>query len=349
MNLQRSIFWLILVGLLLMLFVLRPKKEQEASPTAVSMTNAAPSGMAQVNTTIQSAAPSAAAIPASKPMPPASDKGEQIKSGLSSLNDVPIVFYGRLEDQFGSAVPGAQIAADVRIYNGIQSTVEHFTSTSDENGFFQIQGGKGESLGIMPRKEGYVLATTATYYKYSYMYADHFTPDQGNPTVIKMWKLQGAQPLMEINQRYKVHYTDAPMCFDFIAGQMTQAGGDLKITINRSPGIVSERTLKDWSVQLAAIDGGLIETSFAEARTTFAAPQDGYEPSDNFIMSTTPPNKWFGTFDQTIFLKSRNGQVYSKVTVDVSINQNPDDYVWIEFHGVANTNSSVNWEATALQ
>jgi hypothetical protein len=41
--------------------------------------------------------------------------------------------------------------------------------------------------------------------------------------------------------------------------------------------------------------------------------------------------------------------MYSKVNVGVSINQNPDDYVWVEFRGVANTNGSRNWEATAGQ
>src|SRR6202034_1935210 len=97
---------------------------------------------------------------------PSQDKGEQMKKGLAELNDVPIAFYGRLEDQFGSAVFGAQITANLRIYNGVQSTVEHLATVSDGNGMFQIHGGKGESLGIMPKKEGYVLATTSTYFKY---------------------------------------------------------------------------------------------------------------------------------------------------------------------------------------
>ena len=97
-----------------------------------------------------------------------------------------------------------------------------------------------------------------------------------------------------------------------------------------------------------AVDGGLIESGGQEG-VTFEAPESGYQPNESFIISTNAPHKWMGGFDQTFFLQSRNGQVYSKVNFGISINQKPDDYIWMEFHGVANTNSSRNWEATAPQ
>jgi len=68
-----------------------------------------------------------------------------------------------------------------------------------------------------------------------------FVPDQNNPTVIKMWKLQGAEPLVNINQHYKLHYTNAPINFDLLAGKIVPAGGDIKLTVTRSPGIMSGR------------------------------------------------------------------------------------------------------------
>jgi hypothetical protein len=117
--------------------------------------------------------------------------------------------------------------------------------------------------------------------------------------------------------------------------------------MTRSAGEVSERTLQDWSVKIEVVDGGLIKTSAAEARVTYQLPEDGYEASDLFIMSTNPPNKWLGGADQTYFVKSRNGQIFSKLNFGVSINQRPDDYVWVEFHGEANPNGSRNFEADA--
>ena len=276
------------------------------------------------------------------PKPSLGSKIERMQGILSTYNDVPIVFYGKLEDQFGNPVVGAQIAGNTIIYNGMRSGAEHVSVTSDANGFFQINAGKGESLGIWPRKEGYALATTGTEFKYSYMYPDHFTPDPNNPTVIKMWKLQGAEPLVGIHQRYKFHYTDAPINFDLIAGKIVPSGGDLKVTVNRPGGIISQQHPQNWSIQIEAIDGGFIVTSFAESRTTYSAPESSYEPSGTFANNNGPD-----LVDQMFFLQSRNGQVFSKFHLLFSINNTPDGFMDITFSGVANTNGSRNWEATA--
>jgi hypothetical protein len=178
------------------------------------------------------------------------------------------------------------------------------------------------------------------------MYRDYYVPDASNPTTIRMWKLQGPEPLLGISQRYKVHYTNGPVIFDLLTGKMVPSGGDLKITVSRSPGVVSERTLQDWGVQVEAVNGGLIESS-GEERITYWAPESGYQLRHLLVLSTNPPNKWSGGVARTFFLKSRDGQVYSKVNFGISINQDPDDYVWVEFHGIANTNSSRNWEGDA--
>jgi hypothetical protein len=357
MKIRHSVFWFAAVcALLVALLMWFGRKPAEKPSPTVADTNVAPqhvehsatepnqtkSAPARSNAPVARLAPSASA-----PATPLKTEGEKIREGLAEMNDVPIVFYGKLEDQFRNPVPGAQIAGNTIIYNGSGSGAKHLSVTSDANGFFQINAGKGESLGIWPRKEGYALATTGTEFKYSYMYPEHFTPDANNPVIFKMWKLQGAEPLTGIDQRYKFRFTDGPVNFDLLAGKIVPTGGDIKITISRSPGIVSERTLQDWSVQVEAVDGGLIKTSVAEARVTFQLPDEGYPASDLFIMSTNPPNKWFGGVDQMYFVKSRNGQAYSKLNFGVSINQKPEEYVRVELHGELNPNGSRNFEADA--
>lgn len=279
---------------------------------------------------------------------PQKSKEQETLEILSTKNDIPIVFYGRLEDQFGNPVTDAQIAASVRIYNGVKSTVERFSVTSDASGLFQINHGKGESLGIMPQKPGYALATAGTEFRYTYLDAHPYVPDAGNPTVIKMWKLQGAEPLAGIDQHYKLHYTNAPLNFDLLTGQIVPSGGDIKLMVSRSPGIMSGRNRLDWSVEVEAVDGGLMDSGGQEA-VTYAAPESGYEPSMTFTFSTNAPYKWFGGFNQGFFVMSRNGRVYSKLGLSFRINDNPDDFMYITFGGIANTNGSRNWEATAQQ
>ena len=282
-------------------------------------------------------------IPSNAVSAPRTSKEQETVEILSTRNDIPIVFYGRLEDQFGNPVVGAEITGSTIIYNGVRAGSERVVATSDANGFFQLNAGKGESLGIMPKKAGYALATTGTEFKYSHLDEHPYVPDAGNPTVIKMWKLQGAEPLVGIDQHYKLHYTNAPIYFDLLAGKVVTIGGDIKLTVNRPAGILSGRNRPDWTVEVESVDGGLIESSGQEG-VTYWAPADGYQSSDTFIFSTNAPHKWFGGFNQGFFVMSRNGQVYSKIGLSFIINSNPDDLMSVTFSGVANTNGSRNWE-----
>jgi hypothetical protein len=268
-------------------------------------------------------------------------KGTQVNQGLTELNDMPIAFYGKLEDQFGKPVVGGQIAASVRVYNALQSTVERFSVTSDENGFFQVSHGKGESLSVIPSKAGYVLATKDTTFKYSYLYADHFTPNPNRPTVIKMWKLQGEEPLVSFNRTCKLNYTNTPVCFDLVAGKIVPIGGDVKVSLDRPAGDISERSPQKWGVEIAVLKGGFIEASDADWSVTYSAPEGGYQSDGRF-----DNNNGVCGFDKAFFIECRNGQVYSKFSVSIGINNKVADSVYFHFSGVANTNSSRNWEAT---
>jgi hypothetical protein len=178
------------------------------------------------------------------------------------------------------------------------------------------------------------------------MESQPYVPDQNNPTVIKMWKLQGAEPLVSINQHYKLPYSNAPINFDLVAGKIVPSGGDIKITVNRPAGEISERNRQDWGFEIEAVGGGLMESG-ADVVVTYAAPESGYAPSDTLTAS----NNRHGVelIQQSFFVKSRNGQVYSKLALSFDINSAPDDYMDITFNGVANTNGSRNWEATAPQ
>ena len=170
MNVRRSILWFgIAVAVALALTIWFAKKPAETSLPTGGETNAAPASLTaraatkpqhQVDT--NTPASSAAAASANIPVSPARDKKEQMREGLAALNDVPIIFYGKLEDQFGNPVVGAEITGSTIVYNGTAAGGQRVVATSDAKGFFQMNGGNGESLGMMPRKEGYVLAATNT-------------------------------------------------------------------------------------------------------------------------------------------------------------------------------------------
>ena len=276
--------------------------------------------------------------------PPLGRKIEREREILSTYNNVPIDFYGKLEDQFGSPVARAEIKGNIRVINGDRQGTDRLTTTSDANGLFQFHG-KGQDIGTTPSKKGYALASLNGGGNYSMLAPEEerLHPDPNNPVLIKMWKLNGAEPLLSINQHYKLHYTPGSIYFDLLAGEVVPNGGDIRLSVNRSQGIISGQNRLDWSVQVEAVEGGVMDTGGQE-RVTYVAPETGYEPSTNYVFSTNPPYKWFGGFDQMFFIQSRNGQMYSKLRFSFDINDSPDGFMSIDFRGIANTNSSRNWE-----
>jgi len=251
-------------------------------------------------------------------------------------------FHERLEDQFGMPVAGATIKISMRRENGYQAPRKEFTLESDNEGAFEITCRPAESFQFTPEKSGYIVASLNT----SGAYSEKLRADQKLPpvtsTIIKMWKRQGTEPLATLGKEYKLPYTDKPVYFDLIAKEIVSNGGDLKITVNRPPDEISEQNPQKWQLHFEVMGGGFIETSSEESAITFAAPAGNYQPDGIF-----GNNNGTGVFEKSFFVKSRNGRVFSKLYLSFMINREPNDSMYIAFNGVANTNGSPNWEATA--
>jgi hypothetical protein len=355
MNIRRSILFLATIAVLLVVLALWywERKAPEAPLAASNETNGAPAERSEYRppvaaTLVETNAPTgstgAATVLANAPRPPPESKADRRREVLSTYNDVPIDFYGKLEDQYGNPVGGAEVKGSIRVISGVRQGTDWLTTTSDENGLFHFHG-KGQDISTMPSKKGYALASLDGGGNYSMLgpEKERAHPDPNNPVVIKMWKLQGAEPLLSIDQRYKLPYKSDPVYFDLIAGKVVPSGGDLKLTVNRSPGVISGRSRLDWSLQIEAVDGGVMDAAGQE-RIIYAAPDSGYQQSMTFTFSTNAPNKWSGGFTQGFLLTSRSGQVYGKVGLSFDINDAPDEPMTATFRGIANTNHSRNWE-----
>jgi len=264
---------------------------------------------------------------------------------LAALNDEQVVLYGRVIDQSDSPVGGATVVGSIQVNNGTRVGADAISLSTDANGLFTISGYTGKALGIKITKPGYVMATTNTRFVYSLLWpeAERHVPDPNNPVVFKMWKLQGAEPIVGIDQRYKLQVTDAPIIFDLLTGKIVPSGGDIQITVRRPQGGISERSQQDWGVLVTAVDGGIIETTVAESRVTYSAPETGYKPSYERLLSTTN-HTWSGGIHAMLFVESRGGKVYSKVFLSFNINETPDEPASVAFRGVANPSGSRNWE-----
>lgn len=354
MKTRSAIYWVtaIIVVFLIAILLWRWKNTFETPSTRLDETNATPSAMGQTLTQATNAISKSQVASNMMPAPnqprtlPAVRDKVAILTAVLNANDADIVFYGRLEDQFSNTVHDAEVDFNVQFENASDRGIKRGQVVSDGSGLFTISGYRGANLTLMPKKPGYALATNSTSFRYSQISPGFFVPDANNPTVIKMWKLQGPEPLTSINQHYKLPYASAPMNFDLLTGQIVPSGGDLKITVSRPPGVISGLNRLDWSVQIEAVDGGLMDSGDQEG-VTYWAPESGYQPSITLAASTN--GHGVELIQEGLFVQSRNGEVYSKIGLSFRINSDPDGFMNIAFNGVANTNGSRNWEATVPQ
>lgn len=351
MPIRRSVVLFIAVAVALTVLVLKfgARKSAPTSPTEPAQPvsgnrTAAPTPPIPTSSGSGASGAKTSAAPVNAPTPPQS-KFDCAKEQLSIDNDQPIVFYGKLEDQFSNSIPGAVVHFEIRVLSGTEATVKRGDVVSDGSGLFTISGYHGQDLSVVPKKIGYALASLNGGGSYSLMDPDdqRVHPDLYNPVVIKMRKLQGAEPLAAINLHFKLPFTDAPILFDLLTGQVVPAGGDIKLTVTRAPGVISGGSRGDWSVKLEAVDGGIMDSGGQEA-ITYEAPATGYGPAMTFLFSTKPPSRWFEQFDHGFFVVSRNGQIYSKLGLSFRINKQPDSPMYVNFSGIVNAAGSRNWE-----
>jgi hypothetical protein len=345
MQLSRSVFWFIIAVVVLCMLVLWHKRKQSmpTSTIAVIETNTIPPAETTLSPIIHTNVVriNQPIVTTNVPSQPPKNDAERVQEVLSAYNNVPIDFYGKLEDQFSNAISGAEIRGNVQVISGTRQATDWLTTTSDINGQFQFHG-TGQNIGLMPFKPGYALATTTTLFKYSLMEDHPYVSDENNPTVIPMWKLQGAEPLLNINQQYKLQYTPTPIYFDLLAGQTVPEGGDIKMTVDRPTGVVSGNNPQDWSLKIEVVNGGLLDSGGQEA-VTYEAPASGYQSGETFLMSISS-NTWYQAIHPGFFFTSRSGQVYGKLGVSFHINAEPTGVMTVGFGGVANTNGSRNLE-----
>jgi hypothetical protein len=283
----------------------------------------------------------AAAQPGEPVAAPTEDTGNE----AVEIN-APILFYGKLEDQGGQPVADAAIDATTTFQSGDTTGTNRWSARSNAQGIFQLAAGEGESLELFARKQGYALASTNTlaFYGGSVPGPKRHHPDPGQPVLIRMWKLQGAEPLATFSGSYNYYPGQTPLCFDFVAQTPVTTNGDIRIKINRPGGVISANEQPEWSIELEGVEGGVQEIDSGTWVTTYWAPVSNYHAKQVLDISTNTPHPWSTDAAAYYFVQSRHGGIYTKLSLKVSLNPDSREPALIELAGVMNTNGSCNWE-----
>ena len=352
MQVRRSIILLVAVVVALIALMLWRGRKQpgEAPPAAAVQTNVAPA-TASVPSVPAVSAPIHTNIPKANLPPPATNAStplpksdaERMQEVLSNYNDVPIVFYGKIEDQFSNAVSNALVNFGVRVMNGYESTVKSGQVVSDASGFFTISGYKGQDLGLGVQKTGYVFVSMNGSGIYSKLgpEEERAHPDPNNPTVIKMWKLQGAEPLIHFSFQTRIPCDGSPISFNLRSGQVVNSDGDLIIRL-QSPAELNTSQQYDWQAFIAPVNGGIVSADYSLEKR-FEAPEAGYA-SEFDIKNIKDVRPWSSAFHGGFYFKSQGGRSFGKLDLGIVVYASRNGLVPITIDGYINPSGSRNLE-----
>jgi Carboxypeptidase regulatory-like domain len=222
-----------------------------------------------------------------------------LESLISSLN-TSIKVYGRVIDQFGNPVAGANV--NLNPINRLQDSYGERTVIADADGRFSADGLYGKTLGISVAKEGYLripaLSSTSSSASLNYTggssKGDKYSVPS-NPIILELLKIGPTEPMVHVGEkRWKLPLDGTPQ---LIALNSKEGQGTHKIEFrfasnwNKLPmdnEINSKRF--DWSFEIRIPGGGF---AWDESDAKFEAPTFGYKEVVRYdYPATTPRAEW---------------------------------------------------------
>jgi hypothetical protein len=264
-----------------------------------------------------------------------------------------VEFWGKVIDQYDKPVADVMVTATVTThqipppgYKPQPTTI--YSASTDTNGVFYIKGrpGRGFTIETM-KKEGYVLppalqSRTDNLFLYNYDQLDPkgFKADSSAPAIFHMWKIEQPEKLIKGAGFYGLIPDGGVYTVDLLTQKHVrgETQGDFTVKIDRPQNVKWGARGYDWSCEIAALGGGLIET---QDEFMYLAPESGYVPSYDVKVSAGDDN-WTDQVNRQFYLKSREGGVYARLEVTIYANYQDKAVFSVKYY--ANPNSSRNLE-----
>lgn len=246
-------------------------------------------------------------------------KATAMKAIWAAVNAQSLDFYGKVIDQYGQPVVGADVQGNVMLVEGYHTRDEIHQAQTDKEGKFSFLGLHGYGLGIWPKKDGYTYDL-----KLPSKRPNDYQVAPSNSIVFTMWKLKGAEPMIHSKIHAYVPCDGTTVNFNLQTGRKTVSGDDLAVTLSRNPVNIDRSKPYDWTLTLAITSGGLVEIADSYPNE---APAEGYQSSITISMPTTAID-WVHTLSRSYYFKSQDGQNYGRITINTTTNFQPPPTVF---------------------
>ncbi|MGV3661403.1 MAG: carboxypeptidase-like regulatory domain-containing protein [Prosthecobacter sp.] len=237
---------------------------------------------------------------------------------LEAAYQAPITFYGKVADQFGNPVAGANV--EMRVNDSSSRKGRVLKLTADAQGVFSIADVAGLSLYVSVSKAGYYRVRTQDGKRGSedgFAYGEDLghgihKPEPGNPAIFLLQKEGVKETLVrqkEVDRR--IAKDGSPL--QFLLGDGNASHAIVLQCWTQDENVITGGQY-DWHMKVTVPHGGLIPRvgDFA-----FEAPQDGYVSADEYTMAkSTPSAQWKDFVEKSYFVRFADG-VYARVNVRI--------------------------------
>jgi hypothetical protein len=260
----------------------------------------------------------------------AAEKEAQIRATIEAKN-VPFNFYGRAIDQDSNFLPGVKFKLALRHWSTTSLGAIHVEKETDADGCFDVHGVTGDAFDIESvEKDGYELEPGQR----------SFGAVGGigeNPVVFKMWSTNIHEQLISGTKSFPIVPDGRAYFMNLTTGTISEsADGDLKVWIKYTDQVVRGQ-LYDWSCQIDAINGGLLEEPLGSAM--YVAPAAGYVPTFQLQQQIKDGQRGsIGT--RRFYLMLKNGQEYGRITIELDAPYNDQIPGMIRLQYVINSSGS---------
>ena len=242
---------------------------------------------------------------------------------------MPILFFGRIVDQLGDPVIGADICFEWSVVGGVQTGLTK--STGD--GRFAIEGITGKRLVLTISKSRYIptLKSQGSFEYAAFFDELFYTPDKNRPVMFTLKKLIAPEPMLKFDAAFRMPISETAW-LDVEHGKFGLSGD---IAFSVATELNQNVNTTKLSIMLRTEEGSGIVVSTDEFLDH--APKEGYRDNlkvfadENKTMTArmyimTRSRKFAAVDFRAIFIPRRN-----EVTLDALIYHNPSGSANLEF------------------
>jgi hypothetical protein len=213
--------------------------------------------------------------------------------------ETPISFYGKVVDEKGNPVVGADVQFFVN--DTSREGTSEYHRKGDDKGLFSLTGVKGYTVQVRVSREGYYLDRLKSFYSAG---SDKNLPsDPKNPFVFQLRKKGEIPKLLRGYRGFDLPANGAAVEVNLLTAEVVPDGaGHIKVECS-----LPDRNAKqpyDWSCRISVPRGGLQE---AVGEFLFEAHEKGYRPLDEINMPVSSGENWNLSIDRKYYLKLGDG------------------------------------------